>query len=263
MKIRCSECGKRYDYDVYTGICPRCSVYNKPDEKVDDVIPRNAAEISNGNYSKKNNTEISGKNGVKASYVAGIVIVVLMILVLIIPIFLVPAYIKNKQENNVLPKAVEPSIVKQGEAIPFSDDEVSIEITIEGAQIDHQVDYNIPDEYEMVRVDYHISEEEEHISDYNPNYIYTGKVTNGLKPYMKTKSGYYLESLSVSQITRALDMDYDKGVEMGISSEFDLRDGHLYYIVKKDDVEGLWISNVIDDNNVSAFFVVEMEVKEP
>lgn len=28
MKIKCSKCGKRFDLDVYSGICPKCGAYN-------------------------------------------------------------------------------------------------------------------------------------------------------------------------------------------------------------------------------------------
>ena len=28
MKIRCSRCGKRFDADVYSGLCPKCGAYN-------------------------------------------------------------------------------------------------------------------------------------------------------------------------------------------------------------------------------------------
>lgn len=28
MKIKCRKCGKRFDQDIYSGICPKCGVYN-------------------------------------------------------------------------------------------------------------------------------------------------------------------------------------------------------------------------------------------
>ena len=31
MKVTCRNCGKRFDYDTYTGLCPKCSTYYRID----------------------------------------------------------------------------------------------------------------------------------------------------------------------------------------------------------------------------------------
>ena len=28
MKIRCKNCGKRFDAEMYSGLCPKCGTYN-------------------------------------------------------------------------------------------------------------------------------------------------------------------------------------------------------------------------------------------
>lgn len=35
MLIRCGKCGKMYDYDKCSGICPKCARYNRPDSRED------------------------------------------------------------------------------------------------------------------------------------------------------------------------------------------------------------------------------------
>lgn len=35
MLIKCSKCGKMYDYEKYSGICPKCARYNRPDSRED------------------------------------------------------------------------------------------------------------------------------------------------------------------------------------------------------------------------------------
>ena len=45
MLIQCGKCGKVYDYDKYSGICPKCARYNRLDSREDmeqnmtDMIP--------------------------------------------------------------------------------------------------------------------------------------------------------------------------------------------------------------------------------
>ncbi|MCC8149990.1 MAG: endonuclease Q family protein [Lachnospiraceae bacterium] len=34
MLIPCGKCGKRYDYEKYNGICPKCGRYNRRDSAV-------------------------------------------------------------------------------------------------------------------------------------------------------------------------------------------------------------------------------------
>ena len=35
MLIQCGKCGKMYDYDKYSGICPKCARYNRLDSRED------------------------------------------------------------------------------------------------------------------------------------------------------------------------------------------------------------------------------------
>ena len=37
MKVTCHNCGKRFDYDTYTGLCPKCSTYYRLDTPAEDV----------------------------------------------------------------------------------------------------------------------------------------------------------------------------------------------------------------------------------
>ena len=32
MKIKCKNCGKRFDTEMYSGLCPKCGTYNAPDQ---------------------------------------------------------------------------------------------------------------------------------------------------------------------------------------------------------------------------------------
>lgn len=34
--MKCRSCGKRFDYEKYYGICPKCGVYHKPEEKAEE-----------------------------------------------------------------------------------------------------------------------------------------------------------------------------------------------------------------------------------
>lgn len=48
MKIKCKKCGKRFDWDVYSGICPKCAAYNKTNAAGSGILQEPA-----GNYPKE------------------------------------------------------------------------------------------------------------------------------------------------------------------------------------------------------------------
>lgn len=57
MKIKCRDCGKKFDYDLYSGMCPMCGTYNRMEsdtvggEKTPSNRIKTAAEIrSTGKY---------------------------------------------------------------------------------------------------------------------------------------------------------------------------------------------------------------------
>lgn len=33
-KIKCSDCGKKFDYEIHSGMCPKCGTYTRIDKEV-------------------------------------------------------------------------------------------------------------------------------------------------------------------------------------------------------------------------------------
>lgn len=54
MKIQCSNCGKKFDQEKYSNICPKCSTYNK---SYDNYMGRELTSEEQAEYDAKYNRE--------------------------------------------------------------------------------------------------------------------------------------------------------------------------------------------------------------
>ena len=111
MLIKCSKCGKMYDYEKYSGICPKCARYNRPDSREDmeqdlherydtykdprqhdwyragtEDAGRNTNRTSNQkssySYQNENNSKWTGEKKKRKTPVAAIVIIIVVAIVI-------------------------------------------------------------------------------------------------------------------------------------------------------------------------------------
>lgn len=113
MLIKCSKCGKMYDYEKYSGICPKCARYNRPDSREDmeqdlherydtykdprqhdwyragtEDAGRNTNRTSNQkssySYQNENNSKWTGEKKKRKTPVAAIIIIIVIVAIAVV-----------------------------------------------------------------------------------------------------------------------------------------------------------------------------------
>lgn len=247
MKIRCTECGKRYDDDLYSGVCPKCGNYvGSGEEQYDapsDYQPVSGVEETSYTTFDEDTyvppaSRNPGKKLAKRIYTA--VILFLIIVVGAGSYGIIWFTRDSRQEERQMDDLREPRVISKGEPFTYETENNLYNIVIDSVTVDDDPALNVPEEYEMLVVSYNIER------------IYTGTGAGDFDayyeicmiPYVETKSGSYLESVRDYDLREALgitdSMELDK---MGISDDFSLKEGKLYYLVKKGDFKSLYITS--------------------
>ncbi len=262
MKVRCVDCKKRFDYELYSGVCPKCGNYMRPPEM---ETSQNANCDVEGSHI---HTE-SAQEGYTAAYtepeqkpyrepdISSVQVEKpkkkksnpVLTMVLVMAIFLVGAgtaiflFISQNQVHKEMTVQEGLPIVtlSQSEPIEYRSDSNLYEITIDSVTVDDDPEFNLPDQYEAIVVSYSI--ERTFLGGEGIDYdsFYEIRMT----PYLETVSGYYLRPVSEYSIRKVKEIeDYKQADEMGLSEKFEHKQGILYYFVKKDDIKGLHITSV-------------------
>lgn len=247
MKVKCEQCNKKFDRDIYSGICPRCGeIYRSLDDNNDSHMP------SKGKMKKIN--------------------IFLILLVILFPLigFGVAKYV-NMQEikKRTNRNTVSPVEIEMNKAFSCTLSGVDYcEIIITGATIDKDEKLNIPEGYDMLVVSYEVhtpmTDEESEYTD-NPRDYHCSDI----RPYLVTREQYYLNPIHDYKIEDIKGWDYKKSEENGVSTALTYRRGTLYYLVKEGDAGGLWItqydedeSSGYDSNYVESYKLTELEVSK-
>ncbi len=176
MKIKCSSCKKRFDYDKYTGICPKCGSYHSSAtifaDTITDVTSNYSTSVTSDMYEKQKpayDNTVSGKPKGKRSTVyhrVTILIIFLMIACAFIPVstILISGHIKYK--NNAAMELKEPLPIFMNEPFSYTAEEYSYQITITDAFIDHTSGIEIPTGYELLTIAYKILLPDNAVSTY-------------------------------------------------------------------------------------------------
>lgn len=85
MKTKCKKCGKRFDPEVYSGLCPKCGTYNGSHSSGFSPQPSEYGEAENGAGKSAENNAALEKRGRQDRSVANKIPVLLMLLLLAVP----------------------------------------------------------------------------------------------------------------------------------------------------------------------------------
>lgn len=256
MKIRCKECGKRFDDELYNGVCPKCGYYiymavPETSENENCKIEGSHIHVESGytaTYRQEDLYTESYSEGKARDYIsperkkpsAAAVTKILVALILLVGITSMGLAMVSQQqahENKTVKEEIPVKTQQVEEPITYMAKSNRYDIYIDSVKVDKNPIYEIPEEYELISISYRIARTflGGDGSDYD-NYFEIS-----MKPYLETKEGKYLEALSLYDLEKLLKTNYDRTTEVAVSSSFRHQKGKLFYLVKKQDVRELYI----------------------
>lgn len=247
MKVKCPHCGKHFDYELHTGLCPHCSTYHSNNNHATDT--RNTTYNHEPITAKHSNNKTDSTNVSKTRkhsrsyYVVTTILIILIIGCIPLTILCTNISNQNNYEKSTVKELIEPTAIKLNDTISYNVENEVYYLQITDTTLDMDEGYELPDGYEVVKVSYKISNNENMQSDPNDTYSYVPfEIKNGLVPYLVTKSGNYLEPISWLNIEEVKKQSYDDIESLGISDGFENPEGSIYFLVKENDTAGLLIN---------------------
>ena len=146
MMVKCSRCGKIYDYDERSGVCTHCNAFTSNPE------PAEGTGNVWGDAYKKKKVSFSG---------TGLIIVALTILIVLVPVIAIPITKHGVQvaiEDIQLEEEVE-EVKAVGEAFPIQED---AKIQITGSAKCPYWEEKVPDGYDIIVVNYEWYQDDEY-----------------------------------------------------------------------------------------------------
>lgn len=228
MKVKCPDCKKRFEYELYSGVCPKCGNYVRPAE-LDETPEISSTHVEPEKKKRKSNPVIT------------IFLTILMITTFLVTIIVVYVGQKTIHESKTVQEGVPLTLCYAEDGFTYVAEYNKYDISIDSVTVDEDPNFDLPDEYEAVVINYHI--ERTYLN--NGGYDYDSYYEIQMTPYLETLSGYYLEPVSEYQLRKVKGItDYDQADEMGLGVDFEHTEGKLYYYVKKDDMKGLYITSM-------------------
>ena len=250
MKVKCTQCGKRFDYDVHLGKCPKCFTYHKMNSDTDQQPESTKSKPA---PSKQQNTSSSSQpeqqkpkktRHSRSYHIVTIVLCSIIILLIVLTFILTNLSNKSGYAAASLTELPEPISLSLGDAaiIPYAEDNFSISIT--DATIINDSTYQVPAGYELIRVSYSAGSSKPYGAPSEPDYGYydNHSIRWGLKPYLITKSGSYLPPLGKYDFEETDILESEAANELELSTYFEDAVGFFYFLVKENDTQGLRIN---------------------
>lgn len=264
MKVKCPDCKKRFEYELYSGVCPKCGNYMRPPKietsenencemEGSHIHTESAEEGYTATYAQPETysesytepeihsarVEKSEKKR-KSNPVMTTILTVLLVTTFLVTIIVVYVGQKNVHESMVVNEPIPVTSCQAGDSFSYVGDNNKYDIYIDAVTTDEDSNFELPRDYEVIVVNYHI--ERTYLNNGGSDYdaFYEIKMI----PYLETTDGYYLEPVSEYEIRKVKDIqDYEQADEMGLGSGFSHQEGKLYYYVKKDDIKALYIAS--------------------
>ncbi len=144
MKARCKECGKRFDYDLYSGICPKCGNYMR-------MGVTEAGETEAGETLQEKN-----KNNTTVTIIATVIILMIMAVVGIVTVVSVYMLKTELHDAMTIKEEVTVKTQKTAEPLTYMAEGSQYDIYIDSVKADGDPGFQLTDEYEALAVSYHV-----------------------------------------------------------------------------------------------------------
>lgn len=271
MKVECRFCHKKFDHELYSGLCPYCGRYDGSSREP-DVTPAGDGETESpsdqrtaeretqegraafGRAQRKDDLEkILRESRSRGNKIAVFILLFLLLLPITVSPFLLKHRTKTKQIENMADTTVD--VIEDGllryDAAGADGDVISYAVSIKTEKIQRDSKHSwrrIPEGYEVIRVPYEIGifvgdGEVKKISELPEGEIWPSLYNIHMTPYAVTKSGTYLEAVSQYAAGENLGLDYEELEQQGISDGFQLESGALFFLVKKNDFQELLVNS--------------------
>lgn len=246
MKVKCTQCGKRFDYDVYMGMCPSCFAYYKMNG--DAYHPTYSANASKRRSTlmvlpqEKKKTKRAKHS--RSYHIATFVLCSIIILSIVFTLFLVDRTNESGYAASSLTEIPEPAAASVGTSVVVPYAENNFSFTITDAAVVQDSSYQVPAGYELVRISYHTGTSIPYGAPAESEYSFYSdfSIRWGLHPYLITKSGSYLPPLDNYDFEKLQILESEAADELELSTYFEKAAGSFYFLVKENDAKGLRIN---------------------